>query len=433
MRKSKIKFIITIIVLIVMLGTATGVIGYYSNWFTNWDKFNPKNWFGDKTDNTEQLQDNSGSFLNLITNNGFSFVSEKISSSEFLSNGIAETVDSAYQLNATIQPSVAENKNVCWSARWNNISSEWAHDKDIADYLTFNKATTQSGESVIVTCLQDFGEQILITASAEADSTKKAICSVDYRKRIKRLDYIFKYDNNNMENVVADTDGVYRFDFTKENKSYMIEPIPIYSTYTIDVNYSRVVTGTFTDTFGFGSTTSLNNLSLDTYIAPPAPEPELGDYANHFLAHIDTILNGRVNVSIVDFVEFYYKKLSDIEKTHSRIVRSYYVFSKLKKMYPLGPENDVQQKNYVEKFTELYNSYEIPILYSTFMGVELTSIEDFLQNSLACNNAKKGLIEYSIKYSTGDFVYEYKLSLGFTSSSLQSVTDVEIDNGEIIV
>ena len=333
MSKSTFRLIVTILVVVVILGTATGVIGYFSNWFTNWDKINPKNWFNDQN---EQVQDNSGSVLNLITNNGLSFVSDKIPYSKFSANGIAETADSAYQIKATIQPSIAENKNVCWSARWNNVSSDWSMDKDISNYVTFDKTTTQSGENVIVTFLNDFGEQILITASAEADNTIKAICSVDYQKRIKSINYAFKYDNNDIDNVAAEADGVYRFAYTGELKSYTIEPIPVYSAYTIDVSYSSVVTGTFTETFGFGSGTTLNNLSFASGLNVPELEPTLSDNALNYI-NLVTNLSEKETATLfqkdLNQLDIKYIKLSASDKSHSQVINAKEAFDIGKSAY----------------------------------------------------------------------------------------------------
>ena len=93
-----------------------------------------------------------------------------------------------------------------------------------------------------------------------------------------------------------------------------------------------------------------------------------------------------------------------------------------------GP-SDIEEKN------RYIDSYVAPPSTHTFMqnNVGITSLEDFLKNALACNNANKGVVEYIIKYSTGAVVYDFKISLGFTSKSLQAVSDVEIDNGEIII
>lgn len=424
MSKSKIKAISITILVVVIIGVIIGVIGYFSNGFKNWDNFKPKNWFN-KPDNIEQSKEyESGSILNVLTNNGVVFVSERIESTN-----IAENVDSAYELTATIQPNIAENKNICWSARWNNVNSEWANDKNISDYLIFDKSTTQSGNKVIVTCLKDFGEQIIITASAEADSTKKALCSVDYQKRIKSLSYVFNYGNEELSGIEIDNDGVYRLDLTNENKVYTIVPMPVYSDYTIDVNYSNIVTGNFTDTFGFGSDVELNNLSLSANITEPNKEPELSSEALKFIDGVKSIAYNQNMPLIVSNIKKSYENLSESDKFHSRVANAY---QGLIICYNSLGNLDNMQKAVVEK-DNLINSYITPISNAIFMNVEITSLNDFLQNALACNNENKGIIEYFIKYSSKGFVYDYTISLGFTSSSLQAIKDIEIDNGGIII
>ena len=292
MSKSKIKAISILIVVFAILGVITGVIGYYSNGFKNWDKFKPNNWFN-QPGNVEQPKDfESGSILNVLTNNGVACASEKIAVSDYSIKGIPANADSAYELTATIQPSIAENKNINWTARWSNVSSVWSNNKSISDYLIFDKPTTQSGKKVIVTCLQDFGEQITITASAEADSTKKSLCSVDYVKKIKSIDFQFTYDNQEIDNVTADADGVYRLDYKAETKLYNVVATPVYSDYTIDVNYSSVVTGAFTDTFGFGNGVTLSKISMAAGIADPIVEPELSASALRFIRVAKDLSNG---------------------------------------------------------------------------------------------------------------------------------------------
>ncbi len=430
MSNKKIKIIAIVIVIITILATAFGVVAHYSNWFTNWDKFNPTNW--DKKDQDEQA---SGTILNVLTSNGVAFSSDNIPLSDYAANGVAENADSAYTLTATIQPSVVENKTITWNARFSNVSSNWAYDKDIADYLTFNKPTTQSGESVVLTCLQDFGEQIIITASAEADSTKKALCSVDYKKKIKRVDFSFKYDNQELSNVTPDSDGVYRFDFTKENKSYTIIPLPVYSNYTIDVNYSNITTGNFTDTFVFGTGVLLDHINLSAGITDPVIEPELSTEADDFIRAVtfaSTAKNWGNQSQLAAFTsakqryngELSSGNLTDLDKQHSKVINAYKAFLELDKF---------KNNEGMDIAKSILDSYTPPVPSYKFMDVNITTLEEFLQNALSCNNANKGVVDFFIKYSSGDFVYDFKISLGFTSSSLQAIIDIEIDNGEIII
>ena len=428
MRKSKTKFIATIILVVAILGVIAGVIGYYSNGFKNWDKFNPKNWFKNPNQ-VEQSKFESGSILNVLTNNGVACASERIAVSDYAIKGVSENADSAYELTATIQPGIAENKNINWTARWSNVSSAWANDKNISDYLIFNKPTTQSGNKVIITCLQDFGEQITITASAEADSTKKSLCSVDYVKKIKSVDFKFTYDNQELSGIMPDSDGVYRLDYKAETKLYNVVATPVYSDYTIDINYSSVVTGTFTDTFGFGNGVTLSKISLAGGIADPIVEPELRGVA---LDYVNQVKDVRCSFNLQAHIwelEEVYNHLSEIDKKHSRVVHAYETLMLCQNLLDKGTfTGDIAKQK-----EEFFNSYIPPIFSYTFMNENITNLEDFLKNALACNNANKGVVDYVIKYSTGSVVYDFKISLGFTSQSLQAVTDVEIDNGEIII
>ncbi len=428
MRKSKTKFIAIVILVVAILGVIAGVIGYYSNGFKNWDKFKPDNWFKNPNQ-VEQPKFESGSILNVLTNNGVACASERIAVSDYAIKGVSENADSAYELTATIQPSIAENKNINWTARWSNVSSAWANDKNISDFLIFNKPTTQSGNKVIITCLQDFGEQITITASAEADSTKKSLCSVDYAKKIKSVDFKFTYDNQELNDIVPDNDGVYRLDYKAETKLYNVVATPVYSDFTIDINYSSVVTGTFTDTFGFGNGVTLSKISMAAGIADPIVEPELSNNALNYVNQVKELkCSFNLQANIWELGEVY-NHLSDIDKTHSRVVHAYETLMLCQNLLDEGTYTiDIAKAK--EAF---FNSYIPPIFSYTFMNENITNLEDFLKNALACNNANKGVVDYVIKYSTGSVGYEFKISLGFTSQSLQAVTDVEIDNGEIII
>lgn len=429
MSKSKIKFIATILVVIVILGTATGLVGYFSNWFTNWDKFKLKNWFDNEPDVPELSQNVSGSLVKQVTSNGVVFACERIENAP-------TNVDSEYNLTATITPAILDNSNINWTARWSNLSSTWVQDKNLSDYLTFDKSTTQSGESVRLICLQDFGEQIIVTASAEADSTKKAICSVDYRKRLLSVEYKFMYDNQ-IKNVVPDEDGVYRVDYKNKDKNYTIVSVPVYSSYTIDVTYSSVINGKFTETFGFGSGTSFSDISLAAGLTNMPNESELSSNAKSFIDSVNyvcetpffTVFSTRLNKA-----EDNYKKLSSEEKEHSKVVTARQA---LNEGYSTlnGAPSENNYKNFIAKVKEILDSYVVPpsSYTSAFMGVDVVSLEDFLLNAYNCNKANKGVLEYTIKYSTGDLVKEFKLSLGFTKSSLQAFANIDLDTGEIII
>ncbi len=415
MKKSTIKLISIIILILLIIGTGVGVIGYFSDGFKNWDKFN----FFKKPPATEETQSVGGSVLKPIMSNGVAFDCKRLTTPP-------ENTDSAYTLTATITPDILENSTIIWSVKFSNLSSAWANGKEISDYLTLDKTVTNSGEQVIVICKQDFGEQILITASAEADATKKALCTVDYRKRIKDISYAFSYGGESVENVAADEDGVYRVDYTNINKNYTIVPTPIYSNYTIDVNYSGVTTGKFNDTFGFGSSVELKDIILSSG-AFQYNEPDLSEDALKFIGVIDTVdLSNQNSLSKLSYaLTNLYPPIPEAEKQHPKVVLVYQALQEISNNIP-------NWQNIIVKLREDLKNYQ-PKSFFSFMNVDVQSFENFLQNSYACNKANKGVVEYVTKYSSGDFVFEFKLSLGFTKSSLQSFTNIDLDTGEIII
>lgn len=424
MKKSTIKIISITIVILLILCAVLGVVGYYSDGFKNWDKFNP---FNKKPPATEEMQSVGGSVLKPIISNGVAFDCKRLTT--------PINADSAYTLTAKFTANILENPTIIWSVKFSNLSSAWANGKEISDYLTLDKTITNSGEQVTVICKQDFGEQILITASAEADSTKKALCTVDYRKRIKSIDYKFKYDNQEIDNVTADEDGVYRVDYTNVNKAYSVVPIPIYSNYTIDENYSSIVNGKFTDIFGIGENVNLNDFTFAGGVFNFV-EPELSENGEKYLDYINKVYNA---TSFSDFTRYnnsasnYYNNLSAEEKIHSKIINAKNAFDEGYKAVGTEDITISNYRNFIEKFNEIIDSYIAPVETCLFMNIDVKTFNNFLEKAYACNKANKGVVEYVIKYSSSDFVFEFKLSLGFTKSSLQSFTNIDLDTGEIII
>lgn len=427
MSKSKIKIIAIILALLLIAGTALGVIGYYSSGFKTWDKFNPKSWFNKDPIITE-TQSVGGSVLKPITSNGVAFECKRLATP-------INDADSAYTLTAKFTANIFENPTIIWSVKFSNLSSTWANGKEISDYLTIDKTITNSGEQVTVICKQDFGEQILITASAEADSTKKAMCTVDYRKRIKSIDYKFKYDNQEIDNVTADVDGVYRVNYTGEDKFYSVVPVPVYSNYTINEEYSSIVIGNFTDIFGLGENVNLKEITLASGVINNF-DPELSENAEKYLDYIKKVYNA---TSFSDFTRYnnsannYYNNLNDEEKSHSKIINAKNAYDEGYKVLGTEEFSISNYNTFLNKFKEIIDSYTAPTQTCLFMNCDVKTLNNFLENAYACNQANEGVVEYAIKYSSGDFVFEFKLSLGFTKSSLQSFTNIDLDSGEIII
>ena len=133
---------------------------------------------GDET----PAEDEGGLVVNQPVNNGISLMSAKIAAADFEEYGISPLAESAQQVTASVQPSDALNKEVDWSIAWANSSSSWASGKTVTDYVTVTP-TSDGALTANVSCLQAFGEQIVVTATSRDNTSAKGSCTVDYRQK----------------------------------------------------------------------------------------------------------------------------------------------------------------------------------------------------------------------------------------------------------
>ena len=106
-----------------------------------------------------------------------------------LADTSANSVESGeITLTATVTPANAVI-TLNWSVAFANPSSSWATGKNAASYIDVQPVvgTLQAK----VSCKAAFGEQIIITAAAANDSTKKATCTCDYVKRATSVSMTF--------------------------------------------------------------------------------------------------------------------------------------------------------------------------------------------------------------------------------------------------
>ena len=122
----------------------------------------------------------------LTNENGVSLLSVPIESSEYMTYNIPQSAESAVLVTATVTPATAANYvEMNWSVAWKNPASEWSSGKTVTDYVT----VTQAGNlTATVTCLQAFGEQVVVTATAsQGKSSKSAGLTCDYMKRFESI------------------------------------------------------------------------------------------------------------------------------------------------------------------------------------------------------------------------------------------------------
>lgn len=93
----------------------------------------------------------------------------------------AET-DTSVTLTANYEPAGTSNKQTNWSVSFKNPSSSWANGKTVTDYVTVESTGTNTAK---VTCVKDFGEQIIVTATSAVDPSISATTTVDYEKKFE--------------------------------------------------------------------------------------------------------------------------------------------------------------------------------------------------------------------------------------------------------
>ena len=174
--------------LFILLAVA-GVVAYFSDWFTNWDKFKTE-----REEPTEETAD-GGMLIGESEGVGVSLLSEKIAKADYAANGVSPLAESAYTLTATITPSYAVDKTVDWSVAFVAPSSEWATGKTVTDYVTVTP-TSDGALTANVECKQAFGAQIKVIVTSRQNTDAKAECILDYAQRITRSSFESSYHTN---------------------------------------------------------------------------------------------------------------------------------------------------------------------------------------------------------------------------------------------
>lgn len=116
-------------------------------------------------------------------------------------DGTAQSDESyaSVTLTATVTPSWA-TQALSWSVAFNDPASEWATGKTVTDYVTLTPGETTL--TATVQCLQPFGEQIVVTVSADEFEGVSASCTVDFAQRIKTVIY------KDSQNLGSDGNGI---------------------------------------------------------------------------------------------------------------------------------------------------------------------------------------------------------------------------------
>lgn len=183
------KILSGILAVLLVLVIAAGVVGvgYMSDWFTDWTKFEQEQPADEEQGGEEELPsvvDENGETMESGT--VYAMPARMLYTSAATTAADGTTVSSSpITLEATITPDTATDKSVKWSVAFVNPSSEWATGKTVTDYVSISS----SGLTCTVTCHQAFGEQIKITVTSNDNPEATDSCVVDYLKRVEDVTF----------------------------------------------------------------------------------------------------------------------------------------------------------------------------------------------------------------------------------------------------
>jgi len=239
------KSVIGGIALALVLIFITGALGAVTKGFRNW---NPSEWVDEikdkiKTSDSESEKpvDGEGNVLE----DGQALPSNIL----FRSYNLGTEAETGLTLTATITPSNATNQSLNWSVSWgDNLSAEqtnWkenieAKGKTAANYVSISPlpGASTTGNTMTVTCLEDFGAKIKITVTSEDNSSASASCVCDYLKNIKTVDFKIALTPSGLEiDESAGGQGL----LTSSNQRGKLTYTPVYTNYTVDRKFTDVL------------------------------------------------------------------------------------------------------------------------------------------------------------------------------------------------
>lgn len=214
--------------IVALLGIFIAIVittGFITRGFSEWNRFC---WFGHDYEagvcvrcGAEQPAEDEQEPVTAVDNEGNILSPNKVYEMPqgivFASANLLEASTSAgntVTIRATVTPDNATDKTVHWTVEWASATSAFASGKNVTDYVTVTPGASDT-LTAAVTCLQPFGEKILVKATAEADTDVSAMCTVDYVKKVTGI---------------KSFDVVGGFSFTTNTCTYEAETTP----YTID-------------------------------------------------------------------------------------------------------------------------------------------------------------------------------------------------------
>ena len=110
---------------------------------------------------------------------------------------------------ATVGSNEVQGYEVNWNLSFANASSVWASGKNTEDYIICN--ISEDTLTCALTCVQPFGEQIILTASVAVSPSVKATCVLDFNQKLSNSDSDYVLSTSNYDDF-----------FLSETKPYSV-------------------------------------------------------------------------------------------------------------------------------------------------------------------------------------------------------------------
>lgn len=145
---------------------------------------------------------------------------------------------SSQTIIATVTPSSATKKALTWSIAFKNANSTWAKGKNVTDYVTI--APSSSNDAIcVVSCVQSFGEQIIVKCQSKFYPEVYATATVDCVSKVKSA----KLNIGNISvNLGGTTEILYEINKGTTGPGGVVKAtVEKNDTYTIDKDYNVTV------------------------------------------------------------------------------------------------------------------------------------------------------------------------------------------------
>ncbi len=251
----------------VLTAVIVGTVGFGSYGFRNW---HISEWFDrwGKGEEKEAVAVGGGMVLPENPKDGdaesaapLRLTSRVLEPEAYAENGVEVGAESAVTVTATVDPdNSATNSVIVWELTWKDAASAWASGKAVSDYVTAtsNEDSILGSKTVALSCLQSFGEPIILTAKCKYEESITASLQIDYAPRLRLLQTIFTdetFSNQDSEGTVADIgfgrDSYVTLELNEADKTPAYQRL-----YPLGIEYELVGDYTIADNYHFELLTS---------------------------------------------------------------------------------------------------------------------------------------------------------------------------------